>query len=405
MGQFETKRSVPGVLNWGSGGGGGAKGPTAFDLSLECLTQIEDVRAIEREWKALEQQSLTAMAYFQGFDWCMRWCESFAGESTGSSCGLLRIYTARRNGKLVMLLAMIEEETSFGFRRQTVIGQPLTQYASVLVDRSAVSAEEVASFWTWITTQADCDLIVIESLPEKSELVPAVAVSGEAEASGQAAMMDLRGVAERASLEQGVKRSTLKRRKKRRKKLANGGVLQLEEIGGDDRRYSDMVALAFTWKRQWLAETGRYSGVLFEDRVCKFLSRLTDGAVALVLRRDGQPVAVEIGFIHGRHYYSYLGAFDFEMRHLSPGKVQMEEAVKWASKRGFDCYDLLGDPSTYKEHWSNSSVQLYTVVHSKSVRGFLVAAFWQRLLKPFSKSFFYSLPEGFRRRVLLQAPC
>ncbi|WJH40024.1 hypothetical protein N7E02_25735 [Aliirhizobium terrae] len=44
-----------------------------------------------------------------------------------------------------------------------------------------------------------------------------------------------------------------------------------------------------------------------------------------------------------RSWYAYLGALDWALRHLSPGKVQMEMTVCRPIESGEEAYDLLGD--------------------------------------------------------------
>lgn len=365
-------------------------------LSFACHSRLEDIKTLAERWRDLEGRSLGEMAYFQSYDWCQRWCKTFTGEANGAHSPI-RIFTASRAGELAILLPMVIEDTVLGIRKLHVIGRPLTQYSSALIDPMRASREDVAAFWQWVKAAADCDVIVMDGLPERTRLAEGIADVDTLEEAGQAAVMDVSQLTSPDELTMNVKSSTRRRRNRRRNKLAKGGTLEVLELDGSDARYAHYVAVAFEWKQRWLSETGRYSDALFDERAETFLSKLKDGTVLLVLLRDDEPVAIEIGYVLGDHYYSYLGAFNYELRHLSPGKVHLEEALAWTVRRKLAYFDLLGDPSTYKESWSNTNIRLFAVVSAKSWKGFLFAHVWQRRMRPAIKSAFYALPEAFRR--------
>ena len=70
-----------------------------------------------------------------------------------------------------------------------------------------------------------------------------------------------------------------------------------------------------------------------------------DGAVLGVLKFNGAPIAIEIGMCLNSRYYSYIGAFDWEFRNMSPGKVQMENTQMWAKEVGIVDFDYFGRSS------------------------------------------------------------
>ena len=93
-----------------------------------------------------------------------------------------------------------------------------------------------------------------------------------------------------------------------------------------------------------------------------------NGACLSVLEAGERVAAIEIGFLHARHYYRYLGAFDWDLHDVSPGKVQMEMTVCWLIDNGIATYDLLAHPSAYKDSWSNRIVGLKTYAITRTWR-------------------------------------
>jgi len=159
-------------------------------------------------------------------------------------------------------------------------------------------------------------------------------------------------------------------------------------------------------KRDWLSRTGRNDAKLNIDGLTECICGLSGdgearfGAVAGALVLDGKPVAVEVGFLQRGHYYSYIGAFDWDMREHSVGKVQIEEAIRWAIENGATKYDLLAEPAGYKDSWSNGQMMLQTRVVSRSARGYIVGVAWQLRLRPIAKTIFNQMPSDWRMKLL-----
>ena len=114
---------------------------------------------------------------------------------------------------------------------------------------------------------------------------------------------------------------------------------------------------------------------------------------------DDQPIALELGFAAGRDYYSYLGAIDLEFSKYSPGKLQIEEAQKWALEQGFRYFDFLNDPSAYKNGWTNLMVPLASRSFALSFRGYVHCLIWKKHLKPRVKQLYHNAGSNHRKIV------
>lgn len=71
-----------------------------------------------------------------------------------------------------------------------------------------------------------------------------------------------------------------------------------------------------------------------------FLANIPDSpdgscrALVCELTAGGRMVAGELGYERKGHYIGYLGAFDWDLRHLSPGKLEMEQMLRWCLENG-----------------------------------------------------------------------
>ena len=381
--------------------------PASERLSIKCIDSIAGMDAMRCEWQALENRAANSLAYFQSYDWCRNWCTYFATESNAES--KIRIYVGHIAGRLAFVWPLMLIGDRHTIRQLVCLTEPYCQYGNVLVDLDAgVGAEGlVEDCWRTIGRE-NVDAVVVDNVPG-SKLAKRLCANGAltAVSAGLNSAMDLTEfggcyVSYRASLKSTTRRS----RNKRRNKLAAHGTLGYRVHFGGTREYAALVRTGIDMKRLWLRTTGRATRALNLPHVDEFLASLPNtpagdnGAVAAALTLDGRPIAVEIGFLYHQRFYSYLGAFDWDLRDFSPGKLQLEEAVKWCLERGIETYDLLGDASAYKLGWRNVTTQLTAYQSANTIRGRGYLTVWRNTLRPAFKRTFERMPLGLRSRLI-----
>ena len=365
------------------------------------ITTLEEMSAARTQWRELETYSGGSLKYFQSFDWCYNWCRQFSAPVENSTKPQIRIYTLRKNGRLAMIWPMMRVQDRCNIKKLVFIGEPLTQYGNILADRKLITTQDIVDAWEQIVGTSDVDVVALNNFPAKSVLGNCPSIETSARVQSPTSIMDLSGFADFEALNASLSSSTRRNRNKRRNKFAGLGDVTQIDVAGGLPGYKKLVDQALDWKQLWLTETGRTSEILRLQQTRRFLKSLEEGAVALALTIDGKPAAIEIGFLQDLHYYSYIGAFDWELRDYSPGKVQIEEALRWAIDNGIHSYDLLGNPSTYKTHWSNVEIELASHFKALTVKGKLYESVWKPIVRPLIKETFYRIPVGIRKRVLL----
>lgn len=369
-------------------------------LELRCFTELEDLKSLEAGWGRLEAKTNDQMSYFQSFDWCYRWCEAFLRDSESRGASTLQVFAGFRGNDLVVLWPMMRVSDQFGLKRLVFIGEPLSQYANILVDYEIVSTQDLDACWAQITRNSNVDVVALNNVPANTLLGQWCVGRKPESVKMQSSVMDLSSFETYDDLLATLSTTTRKYRRKRRSKLSKLGDLSFESVSGGTKQYRDLVDLALDWKKVWLQETGREAQVLCDARARNFLKSLSKDVVVLVLRVDDKPIALEVGFMRGKHFYSYLGAFDWELSSYSPGKVQLEEALKWSIDNGLQAYDLLGNPSTYKTSWSNFDLDLRSCMSAHSFKGYVFANVWFPYVRPALKQFFYGFSGNVRQQIL-----
>ena len=375
---------------------------------LRCITEIGELQAIAPEWRRLEQTNPEPFIYFQSFDWCHQWCIHHLASEEADPEIQLRIYVLSAGDRIAMIWPMVRVRSRAGVRILVSLTDPLGQYSNVLFDRTRINGEIGRAAWKMICRHAEVDAVTLNHFPVGSFLDAILLGVGFAERSNIAAsILDLEEFETWAAYQQSLSKSTRKSRRRRRARLEKEGRLAYEVVPGGSRRYRELVERTLSMKREWLAQTGRRSSSISSKTTGSFIADLAgiqenddglpQGAFAHALTLDGEVIATEVGMVAGRHYYSFLGAFDLNWQDFSPGKIQIEMAQEWAKSVGIDQFDFLGDPSSYKSHWTGSSVPLCSRSIPLTATGFVYCAIWKSRLRPTLKSVYHNMDPAHRR--------
>jgi CelD/BcsL family acetyltransferase involved in cellulose biosynthesis len=371
-------------------------------IRFRRLTTLAEVDAVSFDWRALEDRCSDRLTYFQSHDWCRGWLAAFAGHGTATRC---RIETVWLGDRLVAVWPLMMRRVR-GIRVLENLGAPHSQYCNLLCEDAQEEHAFTRELVERVAQDPDCDVAVFHPVPHQSKL--GVLLRARPTMRGfndRSALLDLTVFPDSHAYRSSGGKLKKRNRARRRNHLARTGELGFQVIWPNDPRFAALVRQCAAMKRTWLRETARASsGFSFAD-LDQFLSALVgdrdvlNGACLSVLTAGDRTVAMELGFIRSGHYYSYLGSFDWSLRHLSPGKVQMEMTVGWLIDHGVKTYDLLGGEGDYKQSWTSHSLALDGYSLPFSWKGRFYAQAWLPVIRPLAKRFFLSLPGRVRQLV------
>jgi CelD/BcsL family acetyltransferase involved in cellulose biosynthesis len=361
------------------------------------------VDEIAGAWEALGARCDSPLTYFQSFSWCRGWIETFARDSRETRPFIV---TAWRGRTLLALWPLMITSAPGGVRMIQNLGEPLSQYCNILCDPERMDGDVADAMIEALFRPGHCEIAVLAAIPETSPLVRALATCPPLDNNQNlSSILDLSLFQSSAHYLAGLGKVQKRNRTKRRNRLAKHGALRLDVIWPDHPDFAELVKNGVAMKRRWIAETGRYSAGFSMDGIERFLAKLAgcpkarEGACLSVLYAGERVVALELGFLHRRHYYSYMGSFDWDLRDLSPGKVLMEMTVCWLIDNGAAAYDLLGNPAQYKQSWSNRELALKAFAIPFSWKGRVYASTWLTRLRPAIKHLYNKAPLALRRML------
>ena len=123
---------------------------------ITCFEAAEVLTALAPKWQALEDISPEPFDYFQTYDWCLNWVETYG--KTGEF--QFRVYVLEDGLGPLMLLPMMVSANGFGgIRIMEPISEPLGQYANILYHPSWTSDDVGRKFWDVVKADRQADAI------------------------------------------------------------------------------------------------------------------------------------------------------------------------------------------------------------------------------------------------------
>lgn len=375
-------------------------------LELECRESLDDLEALKEEWQSLERRCPETFTYFQSFDWCRTWSRTFLSEEE-SARARPKIYVLWDGAECIMIWPLMTRRIGASLTVLMPLTAPMNQYATVLYDPGAFDVALGRAVFEKIRNRGGRDAICVDHVPQSALLARIIEGQGRSSAvPQQSSIFDLSGFPDWESHHRSLPKKQRLQRNSRRNRLEKLGVVEYRILVPGSEGYAENIERCLAMKQDWLKGTGRRGRNVFDPRFTAFLHGLGEGAgedegrVFLhALTLDGVPIAMELGMRFRQHYYCFLGAIDLTYQKHSPGKVQMENAQRWAIETGIRRFDFLNDPSTYKSSWTNTAEPLAASYIPFTSLGYLYCRHWKAGLRPRLRALYDGIGPAWRNRV------
>jgi len=361
-------------------------------LQVRCLRSLAEIEKFGPDWQELERVRAAHVDWFQTSEWCLNWLRHHCDDEISP-----RVLVLREKGKLVAVLPMMVKLDRFGLRILRMLGDPHTQYAGVLCRNETLGADHLKALRAALVSMDKADVAVITLVPAGSlltQLLPEASEIGSLR--NTASVLDLGKFRTSAEYAASLNKARRRSRSRRKKLIAEMGQVGFRILRPQHADYPRMIERSMALKQAWLTRTGRVSVGLSKPNHRNFLASIDSSGLLFELSVAGEPIALELGFLRNRHFYSYLGSFDWKWRELSPGKALMDQIVDWLIDNGAVAYDFLAHPSAYKDSWSDTSIPLQSHVVEITKRGSIYARCWINSTRPALKRAMAAIPDDYR---------
>ena len=326
------------------------------ELQVEVLRERSAVTGLEGEWNALAASARAPV--FLRHEFILAWLDNFAPQRTWRVC------TARDGeGALLAVLPLVEQRTH-------LCGVPVLELAGAANAHSCRfdllcmpgAEREVASALDAFLAAGRHDVLRLPDVPEGGAaraLYERAAARGApvgAWPSQDSPYFPLPRTWE--ALEQSLDARFRANLRRRRRKLASQGELQLQRVEGgaqlDAALEEGLLLEATGWK-------GRNGTAMAQDRSTRdFYVELAHVAAArgwlalYLLRVQGRAVGFHYALAYEGRYLLLKPAYDEQVAACSPGQLLVEDVARDGVSRGWTEFDFLGPDMTWKRDWTSA---------------------------------------------------
>lgn len=323
-------------------------------MRVEVRRGREALAELREEWSALWERC-PELTPFQHPNWLLPWSSHFGGSE-------FLVVTLRRGEALVGLAPFFVIEKDEGARDLLLLGTGNTDYLDLLVEPEV--GEDGASFMLrGALEESGCDRCELRQLREGAALLGAAAGEGwedEVLEDESCPVLTLPPAVER--LGEVVRPGHLARVRRDRRRLERRGEVVVEPAT-ESSLMEIFDALVDLHQRRW---EGTGEPGIFADRSALEFHRevvqefLRAGWLRLyALRSEGRIIASHYGFACRGRVYNYVGGYDPEYGHWSPGALSVAHSIEVAVGEAATCFDFLRGREAYKYEWGARDTATY----------------------------------------------
>ncbi len=363
------------------------------------LGNLDDMDRWADAWRDLDRRATSDLVFFQSFDWCRQWWALQARPGQH-----LAVHLVLQGNDLVAVLPLMKVRSRVGITVLRPLGEPHTQYANLLTPCGGLSGDAAEALGKALAGSG-ADLMQFNSVPCSSPLRSLLGEdSSVVELLNTSLQYDLSVHHSAAAYDASADKKQRQLRRRAETYLGKHGPLNLHVLKPGDRDYVAAVARCIDLKMVWISETARNHEGLGQPGHREFLASLPgpdllEGAIVFALRSGETAIAYQMGFLVRGHYYLYTASFDWEMRAWSPGLVLIDMTMRWLIAHGAKTFDLMGNPSSYKERLANRQLELSGHTVALTAFGSLYGTLWTRLTRPLLRQIYHKTPTSLRRGI------
>lgn len=306
---------------------------------IRIIRTGEELAALQPEWWELWHAA--AAPPFVAPAWLIPWWQSFRP-------GELRSVAVLDERRLVALAALYCDRG-----RLLPVGIALSDYLDVLADPAHPSALPTLARGVWeLPEWEECSL---EELPPGAAALAMPAPEGCCDGASPQNACPVLALPESVDrLRDAVPADKLRKLRMSRHRADRRGGFAIERVGIDG--VSDFLReLARLHRARWEEQGGSEAlrGEHVETFLAKAASRLAAAGLArlYLLRLGGRCAGAYFGLSDGRRSYAWLGGFDPEFAHESPGTLLIAHAIQSAVDEGCREFHFLRGRERYKYEW------------------------------------------------------
>jgi CelD/BcsL family acetyltransferase involved in cellulose biosynthesis len=361
-------------------------GRTRSTSQIEAPTgtgnELGVVIRILKDWstivEALDSFSSPKSAFvFQSAGWLQAWAETMGQSSMAAPCF---VQLNERSGRNIMMLPLCVEWRA-GVRALVFAGGQTSDYNVPLVAQDVQRLDRRAFTALWpniVSALPHFDIFLLERMPTSMPAgdnpmlgLPCTPADYQSYFSCLAgSWSDFRA----ARLKGGLRRDT----QRKRRRLAEKGNVRFV-VAATTKQAAPILDALVRQKSRRYRETGRHDRLgnktnraFYSEATRLLLARGIVHVSALYL--NDTILATHWGAVHEGRFYWLMPSYETDPWSVySPGRILLEELVKWCFTHGVGVFDFTYGDEPYKLAWSTHTMGMHHYIAGRTIKGQLAS--------------------------------
>jgi len=329
-------------------------------LNFKIFRNLEP--ELENLWKNFEEKSCNT--FFQNF--------FFIKKITTLKQSNFYFFVIYNNDEIIAIFPF-EIKKMFGVKILQWIGTKYSDYCCPLISKEhKIDSELFKDLWARILKKIDCDIIILNNQPKYIDNLenPFVNFLVNSEIS-KVFLIDLPDD-ENEYYKNIENKKFLNEFKRTTNKIIAKYDLKFEniDIKNSSFRPSDLIKKKISvLNKNFFRQSIEKNFIDFFDTL---ILHFPDRIKLSVLKIDKEIVAANLGFLkNGKFYYYMPTLFTNNYNKYSPGKILINELIKWSIKNKIKVFDFGLGEENYKKYWSNRAESLFRYFYTKNLKGLI----------------------------------
>lgn len=370
-------------------------------LQVRFVDDLASLAALAAPWEDLNTRGSDHDApFFQSHPWIMHVARTRLARSP--SRFRLRVAALWRGSRLVGVWPLALQKT-WGIWIATSLDDPYGQFAGAAFIDAATLAEGIPTVIDALRADGAVSGMRIEAVVA-GPLHDALTAAGANRAvTGEAVCVDLHTYPSYADYAATVTSKTRKNLRNLLSRLRREAVIEQRVFEGGPA-LADLPLRCFDQRLDWMRRSGHTSAAFADGDFRPLVEGITSvrglNLIGFAMLRDGQPIASQWGFLHGKRYYAYLSSRDQRFDAFSAGRIHLGHVIEVCKARGIEVLELMPPPADYKMTWANRTKPMVRFTKTFTLPGWLWIDLLHGMLLPLARRVAHRLPPDLRRRLV-----
>jgi CelD/BcsL family acetyltransferase involved in cellulose biosynthesis len=372
------------------------------EIRFEFVETSDAFRALETEWAALGART-TGYGFFQRFAWQWRIWQHVASVRGRQ----LRILVGRSAGRTVLIWPLMRDG-----RQLRLLSSDKGEYRDLLVEDGPHAKGWMAAAWATISRAKGVDLLLFQDVRSDSNLGRLLKAGDKTgwkhdRLSRVIRLNRYKGWDDYAAT---LSKSTMKNQRKQWRRIASGGVPARFEVLTSEQQVREGLDWLFRHKLAWLKTHGISDITFGSPEFVAFMHAVIleasqSGHLYFSRLRVGdETVVAGLGYRAGSEFAAHMFTYDVAWQSYSPGRLWLENVIRWCFDNGVSVFDLMPGEESYKALWADDGFWVTDYLIPITLRGMAIirwhaSGLSEQVEKGWLRAVYRCLPRGVQQRI------